>query len=125
MVVARVLDRLLGHVYHGIPERYFDDPIQDCRYWDKCPERQSDFLSLSWTGWIYHPELANTGIRALQGTDSKLVFRIPLRHTKPRKIAKIGSSHLWEHFDCDENQFELDTLICQVATMSRLIQRLS
>uniref|UniRef100_A0A8H7TTW6 Heterokaryon incompatibility domain-containing protein n=1 Tax=Bionectria ochroleuca TaxID=29856 RepID=A0A8H7TTW6_BIOOC len=60
--ISRMMEGLIGPIYHGIPERYFAQIISGCWFWGMCCARRPAFPSWSWMGWIYTKEQAGTGI---------------------------------------------------------------
>lgn len=115
--VAGMLEQFLGPVYHGIPEGCFDEIIHGCWHWDTSLQRRPGFPTWSWTGWICLPERGEAGIRAPKGTNSMLVFykvgsdfqRLSQR-PGPIRLTNVDSSHIWEHFDCDEDSIRAQHL---------------
>lgn len=115
--VAGMLEDFLGTVHHGIPERCFDEIIHGCWHWDTCLQRRPGFPSWSWTGWIYHPERAEAGIRAPKGMNNMLVFykvgsdfQLLSQPPERNRLTSVDSPHIWEHFDCDEDSIRAQHL---------------
>lgn len=115
--VAGMLEQFLGPVYHGIPERCFDEIIHGCWYWDTSFQRRPGFPTWSWTGWICLPKRAEAGIRAPKGTNNMLVFykvgsdfRLLSQPPGRTRLTNVDSSHIWEHFDCDEDSIRAQHL---------------
>lgn len=116
--VAGMLEDFLGPVYHGIPERCFDEIIHGCWHWDTSFQRRPGFPTWSWTGWLCLPERAETGIRAPKGTNNVLVFykigsdfRLLSQPLERIRTTNVDSSHIWEHFECDEDFIQAQHLL--------------
>ncbi|VUC30291.1 unnamed protein product [Clonostachys rosea] len=60
--ISKMMEGLIGPIYHGVPERYFAQIISGCWFWGICCPRRPAFPSWSWMGWIYTKEQADTGI---------------------------------------------------------------
>ncbi|KAK1752684.1 heterokaryon incompatibility protein-domain-containing protein [Echria macrotheca] len=84
--VAELMNGLVGPLYHGIPERHFDEVIQGCWYWDYDLVRRPPFPSWSWTGWHYNPAHVEMGIEPLNSWGNRPVLRFFAISDPPREL---------------------------------------
>ncbi|KAG8159248.1 hypothetical protein KVR01_010909 [Diaporthe batatas] len=105
--VAGMLEPLIGHAYHGVPEKSFPEVIYGCWFWDASLQRRAGFPSWSWTGWIYRREQADVGIQPLSigaNTSKLLAFY---------KVGTAGISLLGQEglaaYSCGEHLASMDS----------------
>lgn len=117
--VAGLLGPTLGPIYHGIPEKAFEEVISGCWSGVTTLRRREDFPSWSWTGWIYSSEQTDMGIRPQVSMPYK--FSTPLAFYKLLPVVEAlgrrpdgdvphdemgSSSGLLSHFVPDEAELQ-------------------